>query len=210
MPVYQLSTDLIFPHPSQAEEDGFLAVGGDLSVERLLLAYENGIFPWYSEGYPICWYATDPRFVLFPGNIKVSKSMNKVLRKGAFRISSNNAFSQVIQACSIAKRENQEGTWITSDMLTAYQRLHEKGYARSVEVWEGEELVGGLYGVELNGCFFGESMFHTVSNASKLALIHLAQQFSYKIIDCQMHTPHLESMGAEFISLDAFLKLIQT
>ncbi|MBX2846285.1 MAG: leucyl/phenylalanyl-tRNA--protein transferase [Saprospiraceae bacterium] len=209
MPVFQLSDELIFPHASHGEADGLLAIGGDLSADRLLLAYANGIFPWYSEGMPICWYATNPRFVLFPDQVKISKSMQQVMRKKSFRITTNEAFETVIEACAQIKRDHESGTWITSDMQAAYLTLFQRGFARSIEVWQEEELVGGLYGVEYNGCFFGESMFRRVSNASKLALIYLCQQFDYRIIDCQVHTQHLESMGAEMIPLDQFLTIIQ-
>ena len=210
MPVFQLSDELIFPHASHGEADGLLAIGGDLSADRLLLAYANGIFPWYSEGMPICWYATNPRFVLFPDQVKISKSMRQVVRKNAFRITTNEAFETVIEACAQIKRDHETGTWITSDMQAAYLTLFQRGFARSIEVWQDEELVGGLYGVEYNGCFFGESMFHRVSNASKLALIYLCQQFNYRIIDCQVPTQHLESMGAELIALEDFLAIIQS
>ncbi len=209
MPVFQLTSELVFPHPSLAEADGFLAMGGDLSTQRLLLAYENGIFPWYSAGMPICWYAPDPRFVLFPDKLKVSKSLRKRISRGEFAVTSNKAFGRVIEKCRTAKRPGQADTWITNDMLKAYTKLQEHGYAKSVEVWKDDKLVGGLYGVELNNCFFGESMFHKVRDASKVALVHLVKQNEYKVIDCQVHTNHLESMGAEMIALDHFLEIIK-
>lgn len=209
--VFQLTDELIFPDPSYANTNGLLAIGGDLRVERLLLAYENGIFPWYSEGEPILWYATNPRFVLFPDQVKVSKSMRKLLSKNLFSVTENKAFIDVMKNCAEAKRPDQFGTWITDEMIEAYTKLFELGFARSIEVWNSEnELVGGLYGVELNGCFFGESMFHRVSNASKVAFIHLCQNNNYKVIDCQTHTQHLESLGAEMIDLEEFLKIVRT
>lgn len=209
MPVFQLSEELIFPHPSLAE-DGLLAVGGDLSPERLLLAYENGIFPWYNEGEPILWHAPDPRFVLFPKKIKVSKSMKQILKKANYEIGINTAFKKVLYHCKTVEREDQDGTWITSDIENAYLKLHELGYAHSVEIFNLEsKLVGGLYGIKLGSVFFGESMFQLESNASKIALIHLATNFKLSLIDCQVHTDHLESMGAEEITLDSFLELLK-
>lgn len=207
--IFQLTDEIAFPHPSYAESDGLLAVGGDLSVERLLLAYENGIFPWYSESEPILWYAPNPRCVLFPKKIKVSKSMKKWMRNTKLTVTFNQNFKEVLQNCKTIYREDQDGTWITNEMQQAYLKLHELGFAKSVEVWNTEnELVGGLYGVELNNCFFGESMFHKVSNASKFGFIALCQQTNYNIIDCQMHTSHLESLGAEMIPLKEFIKII--
>ena len=207
MPVFQLSKDLIFPDPFLAE-DGFLAVGGDLSPERLILAYRNGIFPWYSEGEPICWHAPDPRFVLYPEKIRISKSMKQVLRSHKFEVTKNKAFSKVIDACKQTFRPDQDGTWINEEMVNAYVNLNDLGYAHSYEVWEQKELVGGLYGVSIGNVFFGESMFHSVSNASKIALIHLAQKEDYFMIDCQMNTEHLSRMGAEEIDLASFLKIL--
>jgi len=210
MPVFALTEKLEFPHPSLAdEESGLLAIGGDLSAERILLAYENGIFPWYSEGMPICWYATNPRFVLFPDQLHISKSLAKKWKSANYRITVNEAFSAVLTNCQSISRIDQAGTWITNDMKIAYAQLHNLGYAKSIEVWQGDDLVGGLYGLQLNDCFFGESMFHKVPDASKLALIHLCQNMNLRLIDCQTHTNHLERMGAEMISLEEFLELIR-
>jgi leucyl/phenylalanyl-tRNA--protein transferase len=204
--IIQLSKDKIwFPAPELADEDGLLAIGGDLSVQRLLLAYRNGIFPWFSEGDPILWYAPQERFVLFPENLKVSSSMLKILRSGIFRITYDQAFIRVINACANSIRKDQKGTWITDNMKSAYIQLHNLGYAHSVEVWENDLLVGGLYGVQINHVFCGESMFSNVSNASKAALIALCQNKNFKLIDCQVYTRHLESMGADFISLEEYL-----
>jgi leucyl/phenylalanyl-tRNA--protein transferase len=201
-------TQIIFPAPQLAEEDGLLAVGGDLSPERLMLAYRNGIFPWYSAETPILWYSPHRRFVLFPGKIKISKSMRRVLRSGKFAVTRNRAFPEVIKACATSPRKDQPGTWITSEMQDAYIRLHRLGYAHSVAVWQGERLVGGLYGVETGRVFCGESMFSKVSNASKAALIWLTQNSDFEIIDCQIESEHLSSLGAETISREEFLKYL--
>lgn len=207
--IIQLSEDKIwFPAPELANEDGLLAIGGDLSVQRLLLAYRSGIFPWFSEGDPIVWYSPHDRFVLFPEKLKVSSSMQKVLGSGNFRITSDQAFPEVINACANSIRKDQEGTWITNTMKSAYIQLYNLGYAHSVEVWENELLVGGLYGVQVNHVFCGESMFARVSNASKVALIYLCRHYNFKLIDCQVYTSHLESMGAGFISLEEYLALL--
>lgn len=207
--IIQLSEDKIwFPAPELADEDGLLAIGGDLSVQRLLLAYRSGIFPWFSEGDPILWYAPHERFVLFPEKLKVSSSMLKVLRSGSFIITYDQAFTEVINACANSIRKDQEGTWITDKMKSAYIQLYNLGYAHSVEVWENDLLVGGLYGVQVNHVFCGESMFARVSNASKVALIYLCQRYNFKLIDCQVYTSHLESMGADFISLEEYLALL--
>jgi len=208
--IFRLDERLVFPDPALAEEDGLLAVGGDLSVERLLLAYQNGIFPWYGDDSPILWYSPHERFVLYPPKLKISKSMRQVLRSGKFTISSNTCFNRVIEACSKVEREGQDGTWITDDMKAAYNHLHAKGYAHSIEVWEDGELVGGSYGVVVNSVFCGESMFSLVSNASKVALIWLCQTGNYKLIDCQVYTGHLESMGAEMISREEYMNLLCT
>jgi len=207
--IIQLSEDKIwFPAPELADEDGLLAIGGDLSVQRLLLAYRSGIFPWFSEGDPILWYAPHERFVLFPEKLKVSSSMLKVLRSGSFIITYDQAFTEVINACANSIRKDQEGTWITDKMKSAYIQLYNLGYAHSVEVWENDLLVGGLYGVQVNHVFCGESMFARVSNASKVALIYLCQHYNFNLIDCQVYTSHLESMGADFISLEEYLALL--
>ncbi|MFZ4100679.1 MAG: leucyl/phenylalanyl-tRNA--protein transferase [Sphingobacterium thalpophilum] len=204
--VFELSVDKIwFPEAELADEDGLLAIGGDLSVQRLLLAYRNAIFPWFSEGDPILWYAPNKRFVLFPEKLKVSSSMQKILRSGNFKISCDQAFSKVINACANSKRKGQEGTWITDTMKSAYIQLFDLGFAHSIEVWENNLLVGGLYGVQMNHVFCGESMFASVSNASKLAMIHLCRSFNFKLIDCQVYTSHLDSLGAQFISLEDYL-----
>ncbi|MCB9256160.1 MAG: leucyl/phenylalanyl-tRNA--protein transferase [Chitinophagales bacterium] len=209
MPVYYLDEQLVFPHPLLAE-DGLLAIGGDLSIDRLLLAYQNGIFPWYNEGEPILWHAPDPRFVLFPEELKISKSMRKFLKESKWKTSLNQDFEGVIRNCSEQKRKNQDGTWITKEMQDAYIALHKAGFAHSVEVWnENGELIGGLYGVNLGSVFYGESMFHKASNASKVAFIKLLEGFPFKLIDCQVFTSHLASLGAREISLTDFLKIIE-
>lgn len=204
-----LTNNITFPHVSQASQDGLLAVGGDLSVERLLLAYKQGIFPWYSEGEPILWWSPNPRFVLFPEKLKVSKSMKQLLRNNMFKVTVNKAFREVITECSLIKRRGQDDTWITNDMIEAYVKLHALGYAKSVEVWKENDLVGGFYGVDLNnGVFCGESMFSKESNASKVAFITFIQNTNYTLIDCQVYTKHLESLGAEEISRANFLKFL--
>lgn len=211
MPVFPISrNELVFPPATLAEPDGLLAAGGDLSIERLLLAYRSGIFPWYSRK-PILWWCPDPRFVLFPQDMKVSHSMKQLLKKGIFRISVNEDFKGVISNCSKIDRTGQDGTWITRDMMEAYTKLHEAGYALSVECWQDNELAGGLYGVKIGSCFFGESMFSKISNASKAAFITFVQQYQQElaIIDCQVHTPHLASLGARFISRVSFLDVVQ-
>lgn len=207
--IFQLTKELLFPPPHLAQEDGLLAIGGDLSVERLVLAYSMGIFPWYSEETPILWYSPHERFVLFPEKVKISKSMRKVLKTNRFTITRNQAFEQVIKACANIGRKDQPGTWITAEMQDAYIRLHKKGTAHSVEVWQGETLAGGLYGVETANIFCGESMFSRVSNASKAAFIWLCAHTNYRLIDCQFHTEHLESMGAEAISRDEYMQLMK-
>lgn len=207
--IFRLDERLLFPEPVLAEEDGLLAVGGDLSPERLMLAYSNGIFPWYSDDTPILWYSPHERFVLYPDKLKISKSMRQTLRKGLFRVTMDTCFPGVIKACSQAPREGQDGTWITEDMINAYINLHRLGHAHSIEVWQDGNLVGGLYGVHVGPVFCGESMFSRVSNASKTALIWLCQNYNYQLIDCQVHTEHLESMGAEMVSRDEYLSVLQ-
>lgn len=210
MPVFGLSDDLIFPHPSLAEEDGLLAVDGDLSPERLILAYRNGIFPWFSEDEPILWWSPNPRFILYPKDIKVSHSMKKLLKKNTYKISFDTCFRDVISNCSNLRKES--GTWITNDMIEAYCKLHELGYAHSVEAWYEDRLVGGLYGISIGKCFFGESMFSTMSNASKAAFITLCKKLEekgYTMVDCQVYTEHLESLGAVNISREKFLELVE-
>jgi len=207
--IFRLDERLIFPDPALAEEDGLLAFGGDLSVGRLLLAYQNGIFPWYNADTPILWYSPHDRFVLFPAELKISKSMRQILRSDRFAVTYDQCFGKVIEACSVAKRTGQDGTWITADMKNAYINLHREGHAHSVEVWENGELAGGLYGVETGLVFCGESMFSKASNASKTALISLCQTGKYELIDCQVHTEHLESMGARMISRKEYMALLQ-
>ncbi len=204
-----LTQKIEFPDVSEASIEGLLAVGGDLSSERLLHAYSNGIFPWFDNDEPLMWWSPDPRFVLFPEDLKVSKSMQQVLKKGQFKVTENKAFRAVIENCSNAKREGQQGTWITNDMVDAYINLHKLGYAKSIEVWQNDDLVGGLYGIALNNRLFcGESMFAKVSNASKVGFITFIQNSDYKLIDCQLHTNHLESLGGKHILRSDFLKFL--
>lgn len=207
--IFRLDEHIWFPSPELAEDDGLLAVGGDLSVNRLLLAYENGIFPWYNDDSPILWYSPHERFVIFPDELKVSKSMAQILRSGKFAVSMNKCFNDVIEACSSIPRKDQQGTWINADMKAAYSQLHREGYAHSVEVWMGDELVGGFYGVQVNNVFCGESMFSRVSNASKTALIWLCKSGLYQLIDCQLYTEHLESMGARIISREEYMQWLR-
>jgi len=206
-----LSDNIWFPPVSSASTDGIIAIGGDLSVERLLLAYRSGIFPWYNEGEPIVWYSPDPRMVLFPEKLKVSKSMRQLINKNIFKVSFNTHFSEVISNCKIINRNDQPGTWITDEMQKAYIKLHELGVAKSVEVWLGDKLVGGLYGIDLGTIFCGESMFSHISNASKIAFIYLVEKLkneNYSLIDCQVYTSHLESLGAEEIPRSDYLKYL--
>ena len=207
--IFRLDKRIVFPDPSLAEEDGLLAVGGDLSTNRLLLAYQHGIFPWYNDDTPILWYSPHERFVLFPDELKISKSMRQVLRSNRFRVTFDQNFAEVINACSAIDRKGQGGTWITTDMKNAYIRLHREGHGHSVEVWENEQLVGGLYGVKVGCIFCGESMFSKAGNASKVALISLCNSGNYKLIDCQVYTGHLESMGAKMISRVEYLAVLQ-
>lgn len=212
MPLFRLTADLVFPPPHLAIEDGLLAIGGDLSVERLLLAYRSGIFPWFSEGDPVLWWSPDPRMVLFPKEIHVSRSLQRVLKKGEFEATLDTAFESVIHACAEVRGPKRDGTWITGDMEDAYCALHAAGYAHSVESWKGGKLVGGLYGVSLGSCFFGESMFSHETNASKVAFVRLVQQvqaWGFTLIDCQMHTPHLARFGAREVPRKRFLKLLR-
>jgi len=204
--MHYLTKDLWFPDVSKATKEGILAIGGDLSVERLLLAYKSGIFPWYEIDEPILWWSPNPRFVLFPEKLKVSKSMKQILRNKNYVVTVNKSFKDVINSCSKIKRFNQSGTWITNNMIDAYVKLHKLGYAKSIEVWRNNILVGGLYGIDLgNGVFCGESMFAKESNASKVGFIIFLQNTNYKLIDCQVYTKHLESLGAEDVSRDLFL-----
>tara|TARA_B110000967_G_scaffold159250_1_gene164821 strand:+ start:156 stop:803 length:648 start_codon:yes stop_codon:yes gene_type:complete len=205
-----LNETIEFPPLTEANSEGLLAVGGDLSPERVLYAYQNGIFPWYESDQPILWWAPDPRFVLYPHKLKVSKSTKQILKNQSFEITVNRNFKEVIQACANVKREAQSGTWITDKMIETYCELHQRGIAKSVEVWQNKKLVGGLYGVELNDTIFcGESMFSYVSNASKIGFTSFVQNSKYKLIDCQLHTNHLESLGAEPISRIEFMKYLK-
>ncbi len=202
----------LFPPVHLADEYGLLAIGGELSVEWLLDAYRSGIFPWYSEGEPICWYSPDPRMVLFPNEVIISKSMRKVIKKQEFTVTFNQDFKSVIRNCKTIPRKEELGTWITDEMEQAYIDLHKKGIAKSVEVWKEKELVGGLYGVDLGTVFCGESMFSKVSNASKTAFIYLAQKLekeNYKIVDCQVYNDHLASLGAREILREEFLRFLK-
>lgn len=212
MAVYFLREELIFPDPSLANTDGLLAVGGDLEPERLLLAYKNGIFPWYSDGDPILWWSTDPRLVLYPHEIVISRSLKKTLRKKEIRSTIDLAFDQVIQACAHSGGRSESGTWITSEMIAAYSKLHQLGHAHSVETWYADELVGGLYGISIGRCFFGESMFSEMSDASKVALVRLTDYLShrqFRLIDCQMPSDHLIRMGARLMPRHAFLSQLK-
>ncbi|MDA7706856.1 MAG: leucyl/phenylalanyl-tRNA--protein transferase [Flavobacteriaceae bacterium] len=205
-----LNETIEFPPLTKTNPEGLLAVGGDLSPERVLYAYQNGIFPWYESDQPIMWWAPDPRFVLYPHKLKVSKSTKQILKNHSFEITMNRNFEDVITACANVKREAQSGTWITDEMIETYCKLHQKGIAKSVEVWQNKKLVGGLYGIELNDTIFcGESMFSYVSNASKIGFISLVQNSNYKLIDCQLHTNHLQSLGAEAISRSKFMEYIK-
>jgi len=207
--IFRLDERLLFPDPALAEPDGLLAVGGDLSVERLLLAYQNGIFPWYSDDTPILWYSPRERFVLFPQDLAISKSMRQVLRSGKFTVTVDKSFDQVIAACSVVPRAGQDGTWITDEMKTAYVELHRRGHAHSVDVWQNKDLAGGLYGVAIGNVFCGESMFSKTSNASKIALIHLCGM-GYSLIDCQVYTEHLASMGARMVSREEYMGMVSS
>lgn len=212
MSLFALDKELIFPPVHLAEPDGLLAVGGDLSVERLLLAYKSGIFPWY-EGKYILWWSPDPRFVLYPPELRVSKSMKSILKKNAFRFSLNTAFTEVIDNCKTITRRGQSGTWISQDVKDAYTRLHKLGYAHSAEAWNNDTLVGGLYGIRMGKIFFGESMFSKESNASKYAFIRLVEHLQndgVELIDCQIYTEHLESLGARMIPRTQFIEILNT
>lgn len=201
-----------FPSVEEATSEGIVAVGGNLSPGMVLSAYRQGIFPWFSENDPILWWSPDPRFVLLPEELHISKSMKRIINKNIFTVTFDRAFSEVLLRCSKIERKGQDGTWITEDMLIAYNTLHEIGYAHSVETWQDDQLVGGLYGISLGKCFFGESMFSTVSNASKRALIHLRNFLAEKdflFIDCQVYTPHLSSMGARDIPRSLFYSMLE-
>ena len=211
MPVYRLGREPVFPNPEEADPSGLLAVGGDLEPERLLLAYSVGIFPWYEEGQPLLWHSPDPRLVLQPSSLRIARSLRKTLASGRYRVRLDSAFPEVIGACAQTRRRDQRGTWITRDMIDAYVRLHELGFAHSAEAWEGEELVGGLYGVSIGGAFFGESMFFRRPDASKVAFVSLARQlerWAFDLIDCQVHTHHLERFGAELWPRRRYLEVL--
>lgn len=207
--IFLLNDSLHFPDPALADEDGMLAVGGDLRPERLLLAYQQGIFPWYSEGEPILWYSPHRRFVLKPSEVYISHSMRQLMRSTKYTVTYDQAFEQVIEHCATIKREGQLGTWITPDMKAAYIKLHRMGIAHSVEVWQGSDLVGGLYGVTVREVLCGESMFSLRPDSSKLALIWLSQNQKYKLIDCQMYTEHLARMGAKYMDRAEFMGFLK-
>ena len=212
MPIFQLSDQASFPPPHFSEGDGLLAVGGDISQERLLKAYYMGIFPWYSDPDPILWWSPDPRLVLFPYEMRVSRRLRRTIRRRTFRITMDSAFEQVIQSCAEIPRKHEKGTWITPDMVTAYCRLHTAGFAHSVEAWYEGRLAGGLYGVAIGRCFFGESMFSNQSNASKVAFVELVEYLhkrKFRLIDCQVTTTHLKNFGARDISRAEFLNILE-
>jgi leucyl/phenylalanyl-tRNA--protein transferase len=209
--MYILTKEIRFPSVADADEDGFLAIGGDLSPARLIEAYRNGIFPWYNEDDPICWWSPDPRCVLFPGKLHVSKSMHKIINDKHFTFTTNHCFEKVMQSCKAIERKGQAGTWIQEEMIEAYTNLHKLGYAHSAEAWQQDNLVGGLYGIKIGKVFFGESMFSTVSNASKFAFIKFVQQLhdeGIQLIDCQQQTAHLLSLGAEMMERSLFIKFL--
>lgn len=209
--MYFLNRELFFPPVDEANDDGILAVGGDLSSERLLLAYRSGIFPWFEEDEPILWWAPEYRMVVFPDEFAVSKSMRNILNRNSFKITFNQNFKEVISNCSSIQRNGQKGTWITEQMMEAYCRLNEMGFAKSVEVWQDDVLVGGLYGIDLGHVFCGESMFSKVSNASKVAFSFLVEKLkseNYELLDCQVHNDHLESLGAREIHREDFMGIL--
>ncbi|MBS1626769.1 MAG: leucyl/phenylalanyl-tRNA--protein transferase [Bacteroidetes bacterium] len=211
MPLQVLNEKLWFPPIEDALQDGLLAMGGDISPDRILLAYTNGIFPWYNGEVPL-WWSPNPRFVLLPDELKISKSMKLVLKKNEFRFSINEAFEKVIQACKEIPRKGQDGTWLNPTMQTSYTLLHKKGFAHSAEVWQNNELVGGLYGIKIGKIFFGESMFSFKSNASKFAFIKYVEELKKEgitLIDCQVYTEHLESLGAKMIMREQFMQILK-
>ena len=210
--MFLLSNELYFPPVTEADEEGILAIGGDLSTQRLILAYRNGIFPWYTDDEPIIWWCPNPRFVLFPDEIKISKSMRAVIKKQTYSFTINNCFNNVIKNCKTINREGQSGTWISEEVIDAYTNLHNLGYALSAETWKNNKLVGGLYGVKMGNIFFGESMFSLSPNASKFAFIQLVKHLKnegVKLIDCQVYTNHLESLGAKMIDRNDFMRLLE-
>lgn len=207
--MHLLSQKMEFPDVNLASHEGLLAYGGDLSAERLILAYSKGIFPWYEVSEPILWWSPDPRFVLFPEELRVSKSLRKILMVNDFQITINKCFEKVITECADIDRKGQNGTWITEEMIKAYCNLHQLGLAKSIEVWKGKDLVGGFYGIDLNnGVFCGESMFSKVSNASKVGFVSFIEKSDYKLIDCQVFTKHLQSFGAKHITRNKFIQLL--
>jgi leucyl/phenylalanyl-tRNA--protein transferase len=211
--MYFLCKELFFPPVSEANSEGILAIGGDLSPERLMLAYKSGIFPWFEEGQPIFWWSPNPRMVLFLDELVVSKSMRNILNRNIFKVTFNQNFREVILNCQKIKRDGQNGTWITNNMIEAYCKLNELGIAKSVEVWQNNELVGGLYGMDLGHIFCGESMFSKVSNASKVGFISLSNQLksaNYKVLDCQVYNEHLESLGCREIDRTDFMELLKS
>jgi leucyl/phenylalanyl-tRNA--protein transferase len=212
MPVYRLTEDLIFPPPELADDEGLLAVGGDLSVDRLVLAYSMGIFPWYSDQYPLLWWSPDPRLVIFPKELKVARSLRQTIKKGIYQVTTDTAFEDVIRNCATISRKGEEGTWITDEMIDAYIRLHKAGYAHSIEAWDGGELAGGLYGIIMGRAFFGESMFAKKSDASKVAFAVFAVKLAekgFELIDCQVTTEHMKRFGAREISRAEFMKRLK-
>jgi leucyl/phenylalanyl-tRNA--protein transferase len=213
MPVFQLSDDLVFPSPDLADDNGLLAVGGDLSKARLLLAYSKGIFPWYSEGDPILWWSPDPRMILVPAKFKCSRSLKQKIKKGGYHVTMDSAFESVIMHCASVHNKSDGATWITDEMMEAYIQLHKSGVAHSVETWFDDKLVGGLYGVSLGSAFFGESMFAEKSDASKVAFVFLIQQlqkWEFTLIDCQITTAHLKTFGAHEVSRHKFMTLLES
>jgi len=213
MPVYELINEHIFPNPEEAEKDGLLAIGGDLNVKRLIVAYASGIFPWYSAGQPILWWSPDPRMVLFPNEFKQTKSLRRLVQNKKFEVRFDTNFTDVITNCGTVPRKGQEGTWITKEMIEAYIKLHKLGYCHSVETYLENDLMGGLYGISLGGVFFGESMFHKVTDASKVALWHLVDQLTkwdFDFIDVQQDTAHMKSLGAKNIDRRKFIHLLNT
>jgi leucyl/phenylalanyl-tRNA--protein transferase len=209
MPVFRLSDKISFPPPHLAEPEGLLAIGGDLSENRLLLAYKMGIFPWYSKGEPILWWSPDPRLILYPEGINISKRLRRTINQGIFEITSDTAFEQVITSCAQVRSTENKETWIIDEMIESYCRLFESGYAHSIEAWYNGNLAGGIYGISLGGCFFGESMFSRVNNASKVALVALCDyltSLSFDMIDCQVKTDHMLRMGAVEMSRNQFIK----
>jgi leucyl/phenylalanyl-tRNA--protein transferase len=211
--MYFLTSELYFPPVTEASYEGILAVGGDLSPERLLLAYRNGIFPWFDDDEPILWWSPPQRMVVNPQDYKTAKSLRNILNRQLFKVTFNKNFSEVIRNCKTVHRKGQDGTWITDSMVQAYEKLHEMGFAKSVEVWQNDELVGGLYGVDLGKVFCGESMFSKVPNASKVAFVTLIKQLkeeNYRLLDCQVHNDHLEKLGAFEISRDSYIKILKS